>query len=124
MKSIGSLVPQSALVWRDGEKTSVLTSELVPGDIIELSTGARVPADVRLISVSGLKVDQSMLTGESEPVVLRTKCTSQNFLESKNMTFCGANILEGTGIGMVVSIGNQTMMGTMAKKYVHERKMS
>lgn len=94
------------------------TVDVVPGDIIVLSLGERVPADLRMITVNGVRVDQSILTGESEAIALRTKATSDNYLESKNVTFCGATVVEGSGTALVVATGNNTVMGSIAAKYV------
>lgn len=118
MKSIKSMMSATTTVIRDGQTTQIPTEDIVPGDIVVLSLGERVPADLRVVSVHGLRVDQSILTGESEPVALRTKQTSDNYLESKNITFCGASVVEGSGVGLVVATGSQTMMGSIALKYV------
>jgi sodium/potassium-transporting ATPase subunit alpha len=116
MKSIQKLMSAYSTVVRDGTPQQVPSAELVPGDVVNLALGDRVPADLRIISSAGLRVDQSILTGESEPVPLRTKCTSDNYLESKNITFCGASVVEGSGSGIVVATGNSTMMGSIAAK--------
>ena len=119
MKSINSMMPQNAMIVRDGQATQMLASQIVPGDVIRLDNGDKVPADIRMISVSGLKVDQSILTGESEPISMRNKVTSSNYLETKNMTFAGGCVVDGSGIGIVVATGNGTMMGSLA---VHAAK--
>lgn len=119
MKSIQGMMSATTTVVRDGQTTQVATIDIVPGDIVVLSLGERVPADLRVISVHGLRVDQSILTGESEPVALRVKQTSENYLESKNITFCGASVVEGSGVGVVVATGGQTVMGSIALKYAH-----
>jgi magnesium-transporting ATPase (P-type) len=75
-----------------------------------------------MITVSGIKVDQSMLTGESEPVALRNKMTSENYLESKNMTFCGGCVVDGSGVGLVVATGNKTVMGSLAMHAAKDTK--
>jgi len=76
-----------------------------------------VPADIRLVEVSGLKIDQSSLTGESEPVSLTTKPTNDNFFESRNMAFFGTNCVEGRGKGIVVATGNNTVMGSLTVRH-------
>ena len=118
MKSIQGMMSATATVLRDGQATQILTVDIVPGDVVVLALGERVPADLRMITTAGIRVDQSILTGESEPVALRIKPTSDNYLESKNITFCGASVVEGSGTGLVVSTGNQTVMGSIAAKYV------
>lgn len=122
MESISKMMPKNSTVIRDSQAVSIPAHDLVPGDVIRLETGDRVPCDIRMIAVSGIKVDQSILTGESEPVVLRTKMTSTNYLESKNMTFCGGNVVDGSGIGVVVSTGNRTIMGSLASNAAKDTK--
>jgi P-type E1-E2 ATPase len=118
MKSIQGMMSATTNVKRDGQSMQILTVDLVPGDVVELALGEKVPADLRLLSVSGIRVDQSILTGESEPIALRVKATSDNFLESKNVTFCGASVVEGSGTGLVIATGNHTVMGSIAAKCV------
>ena len=67
MASFNKLVPHNAFVYRDGEKKEIATVELTLGDIIEMQGGDRIPADVRILEAKGFKVDNSSLTGESEP---------------------------------------------------------
>ena len=69
MESFKNMVPQQALVIRDGEKKTVVAREIVLGDIIEVKGGDKIPADIRVIQSNGMKVDNSSLTGESEPQV-------------------------------------------------------
>merc|ERR1740123_1209108 len=67
MESFKNLVPQYALAIRDGEKVNIKAQELTPGDVIEVKFGDRMPADMRVVESTGMKVDNSSLTGESEP---------------------------------------------------------
>lgn len=122
MNSISAMIPQTASVIRNGQNIQIPSEDLVPGDIIILNSGDRVPADIRILSVSGLKVDQSVLTGESEPVVSRSKVTSDNYLETKNMTFCGGCCVDGSATGLVVSTGNNTIMGSLAVHASQDKK--
>ena len=69
MESFKNMVPQQALAIRGGEKKAVLARTLVLGDIVEVKGGDRIPADLRIIQSSNMKVDNSSLTGESEPQV-------------------------------------------------------
>jgi sodium/potassium-transporting ATPase subunit alpha len=87
---------------------------LAPGDIIEVKFGDRIPADIRILESRGFKVDNSSLTGESEPQARGTECTDENPLETKNLAFFSTNAIEGTARGMVVSIGDGTVMGRIA----------
>jgi sodium/potassium-transporting ATPase subunit alpha len=91
MESFKSMVPTFALVYRDGEKVQLPTEKLVVGDIVELKGGDRVPADIRVIYAMGFKVDNSSLTGESEPQSRSPDCTNENPLETRNIAFFSTN---------------------------------
>merc|ERR1712051_202856 len=114
MESFKNLVPQYALVRRDGEKVTITANELTLGDIVEVKFGDRVPADLRVLEARGFKVDNSSLTGESEPQARTPELTHDNPLETKNLAFFSTNAVEGTCVGMVVNIGDNTVMGRIA----------
>merc|ERR1711953_1170461 len=114
MESFKNLVPQYAVVRRNGEKITVKAAELTLGDIVEIKFGDRVPADLRVIEARGFKVDNSSLTGESEPQTRSPEFTNENPLETRNLAFFSTNAVEGTCIGMVVNIGDNTVMGRIA----------
>merc|ERR1712079_282209 len=114
MESFKNLVPQYALCRRDGEKVTVTASELTLGDIVEVKFGDRVLADLRVLEARGFKVDNSSLTGESEPQSRSNEYTHENPLETKNLAFFSTNAVEGTAKGMVVNIGDNTVMGRIA----------
>ena len=82
---------------------------------MEVKFGDQVPADLRILASEGMKVDNSSLTGESEPQTRTNQCTDENPLETKNLAFFGTNVVEGTGVGMVVNIGDDTIMGRIAE---------
>merc|ERR1719427_2111899 len=115
MEGFKNLVPQYALVRRNGgEKVTVKADELTLGDIVEIKFGDRCPADLRVIEARGFKVDNSSLTGESEPQARSPEFTHENPLETKNLAFFSTNAVEGTCVGMVVMIGDNTVMGRIA----------
>ncbi|ESO10963.1 hypothetical protein HELRODRAFT_156333 [Helobdella robusta] len=114
MESFKNMVPQFALVIREGEKLNVRAEDLVIGDLVEIKSGDRVPADVRIISCSGFKVDNSSLTGESEPQSRVVECTHDAPLEAKNLAFFSTNAVEGTARGIVVNTGDRTVIGRIA----------
>jgi len=114
MDSFKNLVPQYALCLRDGEKHNLPAEELCVGDIVEIKFGDRVPADVRVIEARGFKVDNSSLTGESEPQSRSPEFSAENPLETKNLAFFSTNAVEGTCKGIVISIGDNTVMGRIA----------
>merc|ERR1712106_700760 len=115
MEGFKNLVPQYALVGRNGgEKITVKAEDLTLGDIVEIKFGDRCPADLRILEARGLKVDNSSLTGESEPQARSPEYTHENPLETKNLAFFSTNAVEGTAVGMVVNIGDNTVMGRIA----------
>merc|ERR1711971_924830 len=114
MESFKNMVPQYALCLREGEKITIKADELTLGDIIEVKFGDRMPADMRVLESRGLKVDNSSLTGESEPQARNHEFTHENPLETKNLAFFSTNVVEGTAKGIVVSIGDGTVMGRIA----------
>ena len=114
MESFANMVPQYALAVREGDKVSVKAEDLVVGDIIEIKFGDRIPADIRVIESKGFKVDNSSLTGESEPQSRGPDFTHENPLETKNFAFFSTNAVEGTAKGIVVMIGDHTVMGRIA----------
>merc|ERR1712223_1889410 len=115
MEGFKNLVPQYALVRRNGgEKVTIPASELTLGDIVEIKFGDRVPADLRVVEARGFKVDNSSLTGESEPQTRTPEFTHENPLATKNLAFFSTNAVEGTAVGIVVNIGDNTVMGRIA----------
>jgi len=114
MESFRQLLPPHAKVLRDGKVKDILASELVPGDVILLEEGDKVPADGRLIEVNGLKVDNSAITGESEPQLRSLECTHPNILECRNMIFSGTLVQSGNGKAIIFGTGQNTQIGNLA----------
>jgi P-type Ca2+ transporter type 2C len=115
IEELKKLIVSKTTVMRDGEHAEISTDRLVPGDIVLLEEGSRVPADMRLIEVINLKVDESMLTGESEPIVKDTDALKDVELpERKNMVFTGTLVSYGRGRAVVTSTGMTTEMGKIA----------
>ncbi|XP_025081667.1 sodium/potassium-transporting ATPase subunit alpha-B-like isoform X2 [Pomacea canaliculata] len=114
MDSFKNLVPQFAIAIRGGQKLTLKAEEIVVGDVIECKFGDRVPADIRVISAHGFKVDNSSLTGESEPQSRTAEFTNDNPLETRNLAFFSTNAVEGTCRGLVIRTGDDTVMGRIA----------
>jgi len=93
----------------------VPAAELTLGDIVDIKYGERCPADLRIIECRGFMVNNSSLTGESEPQARSPDFTHENPLETKNLAFFSTNAVEGTAVGMVVNIGDNTVMGRIAR---------
>ena len=114
MESFKNMVPQYALVIRDKQKLTIPAEEVVVGDVVEVKGGDRIPADIRILSAHQCKVDNSSLTGESEPQTRSPEKTHDNPLETRNLAFFSTNCVEGTATGMVIQTGDRTVMGRIA----------
>lgn len=116
MKSILDLLPSDALVLRSGGFLKVPSTDVVAGDIVRISIGNKVPADLRLLSSSGdIRFDRSMITGEAEEVEGTVDTTDANFLESRNISFMGTMVVNGSAVGIVVLTGKDSVMGRIAQ---------
>lgn len=111
LDSFKKMLPAMVTVLRDGAAHEVEAGKLVPGDVIILHEGDRVPADGRLIEGSGLKVEMSSLTGESEPQLLEPGLSQKSILESTNMVFSGTLVQNGEGRVLVCNTGMATQIG-------------
>jgi P-type Mg2+ transporter len=118
-EKLKAMVYTTATVSRGEEgKKEVPLAEIVPGDIIYLSAGDMIPADVRVIASKDLFVSQSSLTGESEPLEKYDYAVNQdskNPLEFPNLTFMGSNVVSGSATCIVLATGDYTCFGSMAK---------
>ncbi|KAG4066844.1 hypothetical protein HA402_012911 [Bradysia odoriphaga] len=114
MESFRKMVPQYATVIRGGEKLTLHSENLVVGDVVEVKFGDRLPADICIIEAKNFKVDNSSLTGESEPQSRGPNFTHENPLETKNLAFFSTNVVEGTARGVVVNCGDDSVMGRIA----------
>lgn len=108
------MIPTKAHVLRNGQVVDIRVEELVRGDIVDIGGGDKVPADIRIISARGLKVDNSSLTGESEPQSRNAEYTNKNPLESKNLCLFSTNVLEGSARGVIILTGDNTVVGRIA----------
>ncbi|WP_081703086.1 HAD-IC family P-type ATPase [Desulfuromonas sp. TF] len=106
-----------ARVRRQGEEAEIPAEELVPGDVILLESGSRVPADLRLISARDLSIDESLLTGESLPVSKSARLLSGELPVSErlNMAFAASTVATGRSTGVVVATGSLTEVGQIAR---------
>jgi sodium/potassium-transporting ATPase subunit alpha len=115
MESFRRMMPQRMEVLRDGRRWILDTVEIVPGDIIFLNEGDKIPADGRLVEEHTLKVDHSTLTGEAEPQLRKLVPTHENILESRNMVFSGTLVQSGNGTAVVYGTGMDTQLGHIAR---------
>lgn len=116
LKSLKRSTLHSVTVFRDATEQAVAATDLVPGDIVILHEGDRVPADGRVLNESGLLTNESMLTGESEAIAKDAKAISgpKKVYEQRNMVFSGSFVVTGTGRFLVTATGNQTEYGRIA----------
>lgn len=115
MKSITGMLPENTMVVREGKQQSLPASELVPGDIVYIKAGNKLPADVRFLQVSSdAKFDRSILTGESAPLAAAVDSTDDNYLETRCIGLQGTHCTAGSCIGLVVNTGDRTVFGRIA----------
>ncbi|GEN36450.1 MULTISPECIES: cation-translocating P-type ATPase [Aneurinibacillus] len=117
LSALKELTAPMAYCIRDGQLTHIPAKELVPGDLIYLEGGDRIPADVRFLSANGLHVEESTLTGESVPVVKRSVELPHEAIplgDQVNMGFMGTMVTAGTGYAVVLNTGMMTEMGKIA----------
>lgn len=116
VEALRKLVGHNARVRRGGKTVEIPASELVPGDIVLLEEGQKVPADMRLLQVKSLQVNEASLTGESVPISKNNTTLEQadSLGDQKNMVFSGTFITTGTAEGVVVETGQKTEIGKIA----------
>ena len=115
MAALKALTPQNVTVIRNGLLMEVHAESLVPGDICNVKAGEKVPADVRVLKSSDLKVNNASLTGENVDIKLGADSLSDSLYEAKNIARMGCNFTAGNGIVVVFSTGDKTFFGTIAK---------
>ncbi|WP_154694994.1 HAD-IC family P-type ATPase, partial [Legionella pneumophila] len=113
LDAIRKMLSPTATVLRDGERRRIAGEELVPGDIVLLEAGDKVPADVRLIKSHGLTIQEAILTGESIPVEKHIHSVPRNAVlgDRTCMAFSGTLVTNGQGKGIVVATGSSTQIG-------------
>ena len=116
VEALGSMVVTEATVRRDGRRQRVPSAQLVPGDVVLLQSGDRVPADLRLFQVKGLQVDESPLTGESLPVYKHADPLDYDvaLADRRNQAFAGTAVTSGSAEGLVWATGDKTETGRIA----------
>ena len=115
-RKLKKMISNKMDVIRDGVDITIDIEEIVPGDIVKLSSGDMIPGDVRFIETKDLFIDQASLTGESNPVekfsILKEY---ENITDISNIGFMGTNIVSGSSLALVLTTGNNTYFGSMAK---------
>ncbi len=123
-EKLAKMISNKADVWRDGTLMEIAMDEVVPGDIVRLSAGDMLPADVRFLTTKDTFVAQAALTGESNPVEKFSdagKPQEAGLTDLQNIGFMGSNIVSGSAAAVVLATGNDTYFGSMAKSLSGDR---
>lgn len=126
LEKLKELSAPMALVLREGKWEKMNARDLVIGDIVKVGTGDRVPADVRIVQSNSMEVEESALTGESIPVMKHATAITSDHLDPQdqaNMGFMGTLVTRGSGVGIVVGTGMNTVMGQIATLMTTTKKM-
>jgi Ca2+-transporting ATPase len=116
LEKMGTLLPPKCQCLRDGQVNTIFAKYLVPGDIVKLTTGDRIPADMRLVEVADLSVDESSFTGECEAKYKSEKLLAGVKLDVSNMNnicFQGTLVVTGNGTGVVICTGDKSQFGEL-----------
>ncbi|GBC10190.1 hypothetical protein RclHR1_09410003 [Rhizophagus clarus] len=122
LESFLSMIPQQCYVIREGKLSQIQAANLVLGDVVFVKMGDKVPADLLIFSSTDMKVDNSSLTGESEPQERIKTNTHKNPLEATNICFNGTLVVSGEGYGIVIRTGDNTVLGQIAGLTAGEEK--
>ncbi|KAK5686981.1 hypothetical protein LTS10_001117 [Elasticomyces elasticus] len=116
MASISGMLPDKCMVLRDGTQQQIDGRDIVPGDVLKITLGNKLPADVRFIEVSpDVRFDRSILTGEAMPLLGSVESTDSNYLETACIGMAGTHCVTGNAWGLVLETGDRTIFGRIAK---------
>ncbi|WP_414051996.1 cation-transporting P-type ATPase [Macrococcus animalis] len=126
LDSIRNMMTSSAVVIREARSQTIPSEQLAIGDIVILSSGEKIPADLRLIEANNLKIEESALTGESVPVQKHTQQIDYDAVlgDRKNMAYSSSSITSGSGIGIIVAIGKDTELGKINQSMTDTEQMA
>ena len=114
MEALKKFLPHLVEVCRDGRISRIPAAEIVPGDVVILSEGDKIAADLRIVAADGLMIDNAPLTGESAAVRLTAQMQEKSLEECENIGFAGCTVVKGTGRGVVFATGLRTRFGRIA----------
>lgn len=130
-KKLKAMINTTIAVVREGYTWEIDIDDIVPGDIIKMTAGDMIPADVRIIQAKDLFISQSAITGESEPIEKFEKLSNTtihskniNCLEFENLAFMGTNVISGAARAVVINTGNDTFLGSISDTLSEKRKMT
>ena len=117
LRAIRQMLSPQAMVLRDGRRQSLAADQLVPGDIVLLQAGDKVPADLRLLQAKGLQIQEAVLTGESVAVAKQVEAVAPDAAlgDRRNMAYSGTLVSAGHGLGVVVASGAATEIGHISR---------
>ena len=116
IEALSSMVPENTTVIRNGNIITIPVSEIVPGDIVQVAAGDRIPADMRILQQKNLQVEEAALTGESVPSQKTTEAVNPDAVigDRKCMAYSGTLVVSGTATAVVVNIGMETELGKIS----------
>nr|POE79899.1 isoform 3 of sodium/potassium-transporting atpase subunit alpha-1 [Quercus suber] len=116
MASISTMLPDQCSVIRDGSLQHIDGRNVVPGDVLKITMGNKLPADVRFIEASSdCRLDRSILTGEAAPLLASVESTDKNYLETACIGLAGTHCVSGSAWGLILETGDRTVFGRIAK---------
>ncbi|MBR0431373.1 HAD-IC family P-type ATPase [Candidatus Saccharibacteria bacterium] len=123
-EKLQEMIKVTVKVLRDGERMLIDARDLVIGDVVILESGDKIPADMRLMKIENLMMDESILTGESEGVEKSVRVLDEgvNVSDRNNMVYAGTMVLSGRGIGIVVETAEKTEIGKIADKVMNTKE--
>lgn len=122
MEALKALTADHAFAYRDGELKKIPAIDLVPGDVVKVTAGEKVPADMRILQSTGLKVNNSSLTGEPIDISLGPNPVRESIFEALNIARSGCSFTMGSGEGMIFSTGPRTFFGEIARSAVQAKR--
>lgn len=116
LEAVRNMLSAQAVVLRDGQRMTLAAEKLIPGDIVFVQSGDRVPADLRMLRAKELRIDEAILTGESMPVKKHTDPLDEKLAlgDRRNLAFSGTLVTSGQGTGLVVATGTATEIGRIS----------
>lgn len=115
MEALKKFLPHLVEVYRDNRINRIPASEIVPGDVVVLSEGDKIAADLRIVTSDGLMINNAPLTGESAAIRLTSEIQDRSLEECQNIGFAGCTVVKGTGLGVVFATGLRTRFGRIAQ---------
>jgi len=126
LRAIRGMLSPHAMVWRSARLINVDAADLVPGDLVQLQSGDKVPADLRIMRAKGLQIEEAPLTGESVPVEKGTAPVAEQtpLAERRPMAYSGTLVTHGQGTGIVIATGAQTEIGRISAMVANVQQLT